>query len=106
MENQNNPEYTDAAIAGYYFNASNSLTSGTIPFDVVVQNQGNTYLNNLSLDVNYLGINRDFSLEDLPQVRLERKNYMFRDLIWKELKISATLQLNDYPDSKLTIIKE
>ena len=82
LENQNNPEYTDAAIAGYYFNASNSLTSGTIPFDVVVQNQGNTYLNNLSLDVNYLGINKRFLIGGLAsgEIRTEKLYVQGSDL--------------------------
>ena len=101
LENQNNPEYSDAAIAGYYFNASNNLTAGTIPFDVVVQNQGNTYLNNLSLDVNYLGVNKRFLIGGLAsgEIRAE-KLYVQGSDIGMELKISATLHTNDYPDNK------
>ena len=100
LENQNNPHYTDAAIAGYYFDLPNGSSAGTIPFDVVIQNQGNTYLNNLSLDVNYLGTNRKFFIGGLArgEVRTE-KLYVQGSEFGKELKISATLKQNDFPDS-------
>ncbi len=100
LENQNNPDYTDAAISGFYFDLPKGSSAGTIPFDVVIQNQGNTYLNNLSLDVNYLGTNRKFLIGGLArgEVRTE-KLYVQGSEFGKELKISATLKQNDFPDS-------
>jgi len=101
LENQNNPDYTDAAIAGYYFDLPKGSSAGTIPFDVVIQNQGNTYLNNLSLDVDYLGINKRFLIGGLStgEVRTE-KLYIQGTELAKELKISASLKQNDYTDSQ------
>ena len=101
LENKNNRNYTDAAIAGYYFELPNGIVAGTVPVDVMVQNQGNTNLRNLSLDVNYLGMNKKFFIGSLSsgEVRSE-KLYLQGSDFAKELKISAVIYQDKYLDNK------
>jgi len=64
IDNRNVPNLHDAAIVGYYFDPEH-LKGGTTPFQVLVQNQGTSRLDNLSLQVEYRGVVRNFFLNNL-----------------------------------------
>jgi subtilisin family serine protease len=64
LENKDNKNYSDPALVGYYFGDS-GVASGTVPFEVIIQNQGNTWLDNLSLVVSYLGTKKKFRFNNL-----------------------------------------
>ena len=55
LENKNNRYYSDPALVGYHFDHDGNSKRGILPFDVIVQNQGNNWLGNLILQVDYLG---------------------------------------------------
>jgi subtilisin family serine protease len=94
LENKGNPNYTDPAVVGYYFEYLDGVNAGTLPFDVMVENQGNTWLSNLSLHVNYSGINRVFRIDNLSpgELRVE-KLYLQGTEIDNSVKIDAQLHL-------------
>ena len=73
LENKDNKNYSDPALVGYYFGES-GLVSGTMPFEVIIQNQGNTWLDNLSLVVGYLGSEKKFRVNNLApaEIRTEK----------------------------------
>jgi hypothetical protein len=50
------------------------VVSGTVPFEVIIQNQGNTLLNNLNLEVEYLGSVNKFRVNNLApaEIRAEK----------------------------------
>lgn len=73
LENRSKAEYSDPAIAGYHFPAVPEAGSGIIPFEVMVQNQGNTWQGNLELIVEYLGQRRDFRIDNLAPGALHTK---------------------------------
>ena len=64
LENKDNKNYSDPALVGYYFGDS-GVAPGTVPFEVIIQNQGNTWLDNLSLEVSYLGTKKKFRYNNL-----------------------------------------
>jgi subtilisin family serine protease len=94
LENKGNPNYTDPAVVGYYFEYLDGVNAGTLPFDVMVENQGNTWLSNLSLHVNYSGENRVFRIDNLSpgELRVE-KLYLQGTEIDNSVKIDAQLHL-------------
>ena len=94
LENKENAYYTDPAVVGYYFEYLDGVNAGTLPFDVMVENQGNTWLSNLSLHVNYLGKNKVFRIDNLPpgELRVE-KLYLQGAEINESVKIDAQLHL-------------
>lgn len=94
LENKGNPNYTDPAVVGYYFEYLDGVNAGTLPFDVMVENQGNTWLSNLSLHVNYSGKNRVFRIDNLSpgELRVE-KLYLQGTEIDNSVKIDAQLHL-------------
>ena len=61
------------ALVGYYFGESD-IASGTVSFEVIIQNQGNTWLDNLSLEVGYLGTDKKFRINNLApaEIRTEK----------------------------------
>ena len=73
LENRKNENYSDPALVGYYFGES-GVVSGTVPFEVIIQNQGNTLLNNLNLEVEYLGYVNKFRINNLApaEIRSEK----------------------------------
>lgn len=73
LENRTNENYSDPALVGYYFGES-GVISGTVPFEVIIQNQGNTLLNNLNLEVEYLGSVNKFRVNNLApaEIRSEK----------------------------------
>ena len=73
LENKANKNYSDPALVGYYFGES-GVASGTVLFEVIVQNQGNTWLDNLSLEVGYLGSEKKFKINNLApaEIRTEK----------------------------------
>ena len=73
LENRTNEHYSDPALVGYYFGES-GVISGTVPFEVIIQNQGNTLLNNLNLEVEYLGSVNNFKVNNLApaEIRSEK----------------------------------
>jgi hypothetical protein len=95
LENQGNLSYTDPAIVGYNFEYLNGLNSGTVPFEVMVQNQGNTWLNNLTLQVDYLDISRSTKIDNLGpgKVRVETL-YLQGHQIEGEIEINSRLKLS------------
>jgi subtilisin family serine protease len=94
LENKENAYYTDPAVVGYYFEYLDGVNAGTLPFDVMVENQGNTWLSNLSLHVNYLGKNKVFRIDNLPpgELRVE-KLYLQGAEINESVEIDAQLHL-------------
>ena len=94
LENKENAFYTDPAVVGYYFEYLDGVNAGTLPFDVMVENQGNTWLSNLSLHVNYLGKNKVFRIDNLPpgELRVE-KLYLQGAEINESVEIDAQLHL-------------
>ena len=73
LENRKNENYSDPALVGYYFGES-GVISGTVPFEVIIQNQGNTLLDNLNLEVEYLGSVNKFRVNNLApaEIRSEK----------------------------------
>lgn len=73
LENKDNKNYSDPALVGYYFGES-GVASGTVPFEAIIQNQGNTWLDNLSLEVSYLGTKKKFRFHNLApaEIRTEK----------------------------------
>lgn len=74
LENKNNLSYTDPAFIGYHFEHLDGINSGTLPFQALIQNQGNTWLNGLRLELNYLGIKKSILLDNLApgEIRAEQ----------------------------------
>ena len=66
------------------------MKTGLVPFDVVVQNQGNNWLDNLTLKVDYLGINKSLRIDNLSpgEIRTE-KCYLQGSDLGKPVKIEA-----------------
>lgn len=101
LENQNNPQYSDPAITGYYFEHSMGADVGTMPFEVMVQNQGNTWLGNISLQVNYLDMEKTVRINNLAPGELRaEKLYIQRSDFDELLQISSQIHLpNEVIDS-------
>jgi len=78
-------------LVGYYFGES-GVVSGTVPFEVIIQNQGNTLLNNLNLEVEYLGTMKKIRVNNLApsEIRTE-KLYLQGSDIDGFLKINSRL---------------
>jgi subtilisin family serine protease len=101
LENKNNPVYSDPALVGYHFENSPNHR-GTIPFEVVFQNQGNTWQGNLELEVRYLGTNKRLPINNFApgEVRSE-KFYVQGSSVKNTLEISAKLIVpKDVADSR------
>ncbi len=94
LENQDNPRYADPALVGYHFEPLPNFKGGTLPFEVMVQNQGNTWLGNLLLEVNYLGINKSIPIDNLAPGELRtEKLYLQGAEIDKSVEINAQIKL-------------
>ena len=93
LENRNNPSYSDPALVGYHFETPSSPV-GTIPFEVMVQNLGNTWQGNLDLELNYLGLKKNILINNLApgEVRSE-KIFIQGSELDRTLEISAKLHV-------------
>jgi subtilisin family serine protease len=93
LENRNNPSYSDPALVGYHFETPSSPV-GTIPFEVMVQNLGNTWQGNLELELNYLGLKKNILINNLApgEVRSE-KIFIQGSELDRTLEISAKLHV-------------
>ena len=101
IDNRNVPNLHDAAIVGYYFDPEH-LKGGTTPFEVLVQNQGTARLYNLSLQVEYRGVMKNFFLNNLApgDTRSERLFLNGSQSNEKGVRISSKLILNGTEDIK------
>jgi subtilisin family serine protease len=99
IDNRNVPNLHDAAIVGYYFDPDH-LKGGTTPFEVLVQNQGTARLYNLSLQVKYRGVVKNFFLNNLApgDTRSERLFLNGSQSSEKGVRISSKLILNGTED--------
>jgi hypothetical protein len=94
LENRGNLEYSDPALVGYHFDAVDHFGPGTMPFEVMVQNQGNTWLSNLNLEVTYLGRNKKFRMDNLsPGETRTEKLYLQGDELNEVFEIKGKLIL-------------
>ena len=96
LENKNNRYYSDPALVGYHFDHDGNSKRGILPFDVIVQNQGNNWLGNLILQVDYLGVNKSLRIDNLSpgEIRSEKFYLQGADLV-EPVKIEAQLHLPD-----------
>lgn len=101
IDNRNVPNLHDAAIVGYYFDPEH-LKGGTTPFEVLVQNQGTARLYNLSLQVEYRGVMKNFFLNNLApgDTRSEKLFLNGSQSNEKGVRISSKLILNGSEDIK------
>ena len=114
--NRNNKKYYDAAFVGYYFDPetlSRISGSGTVPFLVTVQNQGSSWINEMTLDVSYKGIKRKFLFTNMePGQTRSEKLYLESSSAIEGVQITSRLKLvgnkdlnpdNNFRNSVLTI---
>ena len=94
LEQRNTPGIVDAAVVGYYFDYNNLSSSGTIPFQVTVQNQGTAWIQSMSLKVNYKGLEKNFRLGNMSAGESRSETLYFdSDSPDKTLSISSELSL-------------
>ncbi|MGA1100470.1 MAG: S8 family peptidase [Opitutales bacterium] len=104
LDNRKNSSYSDPALVGYHFdNPSNPM--GTIFFEVMVQNLGNTWQDNLDLELKYLGLKKNILINNLApgEVRAE-KIFIQGSTLDRVLEINANLRVpqtakDDRPDN-------
>ena len=77
LEQKNTPGIVDVAVVGYYFDSENLSSSGTKPFQVTVQNQGTTWIQNMNLKVNYKGLERNFIIGNLSKGEIRSETLYF-----------------------------
>ena len=94
LEQRDNPSFSDPALVGYHFEHLDGLDTGTVPFQVIVQNQGNTWMNEATLHVNYLGLNKSFLINNLGpgEIRSERLYLQGYELV-NSLQIYSSIRL-------------
>ena len=73
LENRTNQAYEDPAIVGYYFAYPQAPGGATIPFEVLVQNQGNQPIDTMQLRVNYPGTQRTYLINQLQPGETRRE---------------------------------
>lgn len=94
LEQRNTPGIVDAAVIGYYFDSSNLSSSGTIPFQVTVQNQGTAWIQSMRLKINYKGLEKNFRLGNMSAGESRSETLYFdSDSPDKTLSISSELSL-------------
>jgi len=99
IENRNVPNLYDGAIVGYYFDPE-EMKGGTTPFLVSVQNQGTAWLNNVSLEVEYRGVVRNYIFNNLDpgETRSEKLFLDGSGESGKGVRISSQLRLSGQTD--------
>jgi hypothetical protein len=65
LENRTNKAYEDPAIVGYHFPHLQAVGGATMPFEVIVQNQGNQPVHTMQLQVDYPGVQKTFLINNL-----------------------------------------
>ena len=103
LEQRGNTDFSDPALVGYYFDHPVGQGAGTIPFQVIVQNQGNTWIGETVLHVNYLGMDKAYLINNLEpgETRSERLYLQAHEII-EPLKINARISLPvGVPDDRL-----
>ncbi len=101
IENRNVPNLNDGAIVGYYFNPE-EMKGGTTPFLVSIQNQGTSWLNNVSLEVEYRGVVKNYIFNNLNpgETRSEKLFLDGSEGTGKGVRISSQLRLSGQMDIK------
>ena len=99
IENRNVPDLHDGAIVGYYFDPE-EMKGGTTPFLVSVQNQGTAWLNNVSLEVEYRGVVKNYIFNNLNpgETRSEKLFLDGSGESGKGVRISSQLRLGGQKD--------
>jgi thermitase len=99
IENRNVPDLHDGAIVGYYFDPE-EMKGGTTPFLVSVQNQGTAWLNNVSLEVEYRGVVKNYIFNNLNpgETRSEKLFLDGSGELGKGVRISSKLRLGGKTD--------
>ena len=99
IENRNVPNLYDGAIVGYYFDPE-EMKGGTTPFLVSVQNQGTAWLNNVSLEVEYRGVVKNYIFNNLDpgETRSEKLFLDGSGESGKGVRISSQLRLSGQTD--------
>ena len=99
IENRNVPNLHDGAIVGYYFDPE-EMKGGTTPFLVSVQNQGTAWLNNVSLEVEYRGVVKNYIFNNLDpgETRSEKLFLDGSGESGKGVRISSQLRLSGQTD--------
>ena len=99
IENRNVPNLHDGAIVGYYFDPE-EMKGGTTPFLVSVQNQGTAWLNNMSLEVEYRGVVKNYIFNNLNpgETRSEKLFLDGSGESGKGVRISSRLRLGGKKD--------
>jgi len=73
LENRTNQSYEDPAIVGYHFPHSQAAGGATMPFEVIVQNQGNQPVQTMQLQVDYSGVQKTFLINQLQSGETRRE---------------------------------
>ena len=99
IENRNVPNLHDGAIVGYYFDPE-EMKGGTTPFLVCIQNQGTAWLNNVSLEVKYRGVVKNYIFNNLNpgETRSEKLFLDGSGNSGKGVRISSQLRLGGQSD--------
>ena len=99
IENRNVPNLHDGAIVGYYFDPE-EMKGGTTPFLVSIQNQGTAWLNNVSLEVKYRGVVKNYIFNNLNpgETRSEKLFLDGSGNSGKGVRISSQLRLGGQSD--------
>jgi thermitase len=99
IENRNVPNLHDGAIVGYYFDPE-EMKGGTTPFLVSIQNQGTAWLNNVSLEVKYRGVVKNYIFNNLNpgETRSEKLFLDGSENSGKGVRISSRLRLGGQSD--------
>ena len=96
LENRSNKKYTDFAVVGFHFAEGSQFSGGTVPFEVMVQNQGNTWANNLRLEVDYPGGSKNFPISNFGPGEVRReKLFLQGSQIKQGVEVGASLVLPD-----------
>jgi len=100
---RNDMDYHDGSVVGYYFAPevlANIEGGGTVPFLVTVQNQGSSWINNMSLDVSFEGISRKFMFSNMKPGQTRSEQLYIDSTAAKEgVEIFSNLKLAAQKDS-------
>ena len=100
---RNDMKYHDGSVVGYYFAPevlANIEGGGTVPFVVTVQNQGSSWINNMSLDVSFEGISRKFMFSNMKPGQTRSEQLYLDSAAAKEgVEIISNLKLAEQKDS-------
>ena len=99
---RNDLEYHDGSLVGYYFTPEILASiegGGTVPFLVTVQNKGSSWINNMTLDVSYQGISRNFMFSNMmPGQTRSEQLYLDSTAAKEGVEIFSKLKLAEQKD--------